>query len=198
LCLWGGAAAALLLDNINSGDIRPTDDIDLVADVSTYSQYNALIKSLRTQHGFKHDIDGPICRFIVNGVTVDILPTDENVLQFSNRWYKHATESSIPFILPSGIAIKLISPAVFLATKLEAFEDRGKNDYYGSHDLEDIITLIDARDDILAEYSAARGDIRSYLSNSFKRLLQKEDFVDSLEGFLPLSSATRLSSLKEN
>jgi predicted nucleotidyltransferase len=195
--LVGGAAAALLIDSTNSGDIRPTNDVDLVADISSYSQYNKLIESLRKEHGFQHDIDGPICRFIVNGVAVDILPTNEAVLKFSNKWYTHAIASSFSFILPSGTAINLVSPAVFLCTKLDAFEDRGKNDYYGSHDLEDIVTLIDAREDILAQCSAASDDIKSYLSNSFKLLMTKEEFLETLEGFLPLGSGTRLSSLKE-
>jgi predicted nucleotidyltransferase len=195
--LVGGAAAALLIDNIESGDIRPTDDVDLVSDINTYSQYNELTEVLRKEHGFKHDINGPLCRFIVGGVTVDILPTNENVLQFANKWYSHAIASSIPYILPSGIKIKLISPAVFLSTKLDAFKDRGQNDYYGSHDLEDIVTLIDAREDIFVECAAANDDIKTYLSTSFKHLMQEQDFLDSLEGFLPLGSETRLARLKE-
>ncbi|MCK4690308.1 MAG: hypothetical protein KAT20_00755 [Desulfuromonadales bacterium] len=41
----------------------------------------------------------------------------------------------------------LFTLAHFIATKLEAFFGRGNGNYWGSHDLEDIMTVIDGRPD---------------------------------------------------
>lgn len=193
----GGAAAALLTDNPTAGDVRPTDDVDLVADIDTYGQYARLIDLLRNKHGFSHDMNGPLCRFTVRGVTVDVMPSSEEVLRFANKWYKHAVASWIPYTLPTGDVIKLISPPVFLCTKLEAFADRGKDDYCGSDDLEDIITLVDGRDSLVAECKASPADLISYLSRSLQRLLHQQQFLDSLEWLLPLGSQSRLDLVKE-
>lgn len=40
----------------------------------------------------------------------------------------------------------------FCATKLEAFGGRGKNDYLASHDLEDLITVVDGRPELLEDH----------------------------------------------
>jgi hypothetical protein len=37
----------------------------------------------------------------------------------------------------------------FVATKFEAFHGRGNNDHLASHDLEDIITVVDGRPELM-------------------------------------------------
>jgi hypothetical protein len=153
----------------------------LIADITTYAQYNSLIEVLRTKHGFAHDINGPLCRFKVQGVTVDVMPTNEKVLNFSNKWYQEAMANPLRYVLPSQKTIKLVSAPVFLCTKMEAFLDRGKNDYFGSADLEDIITLIMGRQSLLSECRGASTEIKQYLSERFSSLLHTQNFLDSLE-----------------
>jgi len=50
-----------------------------------------------------------------------------------------------------GIEIRIASAPHFLATKVEAFLGRGNNDFMGSADMEDIITIIDGRTEIIQE-----------------------------------------------
>lgn len=128
----GGAAAALLINDPSAGDVRPTDDVDLVVDIETYREYQDLVEKLRRFHGFEHVINGPLCRFSVQGVTVDVMPTEESVLRFCNKWYGAVVEHATRMRLPSGVTIRVVSAPVFLCTKLEAFADRGKDDYFGS------------------------------------------------------------------
>lgn len=45
--------------------------------------------------------------------------------------------------LPSGKHIRMVSAPYFLITKLEAFDGRGGGDYLLSHDIEDIIAVLD-------------------------------------------------------
>ncbi len=72
-----------------------------------------------------------------------------------------------------------------------AFLGRGDGDYMASHDLEDIISVIDGRDMLLAEIAAAPADVRTYLSETIRRLLETPAFVDSLPGHLPGDAASQ-------
>jgi hypothetical protein len=47
--------------------------------------------------------------------------------------------------LPSGAGVRSVSAPYFLATKLEAFDGRGSGDYLTSHDIEDLVAVIDGR-----------------------------------------------------
>lgn len=88
-------------------------------------------------------------------ILIDVMPIDKSVLGFSNRWYKDAQANAIDQKITDTINVKIISAPYFLATKLEAFKDRGNQDFLSSHDLEDIISLIDGRPEIVNDISAA-------------------------------------------
>jgi predicted nucleotidyltransferase len=99
------------------------------------------------------------------------MPTDKEILGFSNRWYPEAMRDAQTVALPSGRAIRLISPPLLLATKIEAFYDRGGGDFGASHDIEDIINLIDGRPELVKEIDSAALDVRNYLREEFDDLL---------------------------
>jgi hypothetical protein len=46
-----------------------------------------LVESLRAK-GFANDTSkgAPICRWIFNDIKVDVMPTDSEILGFSNKW----------------------------------------------------------------------------------------------------------------
>jgi hypothetical protein len=75
--------------------------------------------------------------------------------------------------------------------KLEAFEGRGGGDYIASHDLEDVIALVDGRDSLIAEVKASAEKLREYLSQKIGDLLATQGFVDALPGHLPCDSASQ-------
>jgi len=79
-------------------------------------------------------------------LTLDVMPLDGSVLGFSNIWYRGALKAAQPARLPSGAVIRLITAPYFLGTKMEAFRGRGARDFFGSHDLEDFIAVIEGRD----------------------------------------------------
>jgi hypothetical protein len=97
----------------------------VVVEVVSLAGYHTLERQLE-QAGFRHDRseDAPVCRWIVGGCMLDVMPTDESVLGFGNRWYDVAVRTAEPVLLPSGRSIRLIAPPVFLATKLAAFHGR--------------------------------------------------------------------------
>jgi hypothetical protein len=79
----------------------------------------------------------------------------------------------------------------FLATKFDAFKGRGNQDYLLSKDMEDIITILDGRPEIIDEIQQAPDDLRSYLSDAFSELLNNRHFTDALPGHLPPDKASQ-------
>jgi len=61
----GGAVRGLLVTDAGAADVRPTDDVDVIVEVSSLAAYQQLESRLRSQ-GFKNDPreDAPICRFV--------------------------------------------------------------------------------------------------------------------------------------
>ncbi|MEI1247380.1 hypothetical protein [Rhizobium aouanii] len=62
------------------------------------------------------------------------MPDDETILGFSNRWYAAGIETAATITLDTGLDIRILTPAIFVATKLEAFAGRGQNDLFMSRD----------------------------------------------------------------
>lgn len=185
LVLVGGCAASLLIDAPTAPPPRVTYDVDLIAEVTALHNYHALEEQF-TLRGFKRDMspDAPICRWRLGEVAVDLMPTDDAVLGFSNRWYPLAAASATRLVLPSGNEINLISAPAFLATKFEAFGTRGGGDPLMSHDLEDIINVIEGRLAIEAEIAASEPILHAYLVAQFADLAALPDFRNVLPGLV--------------
>jgi len=83
-----------------------------------------------------------------------------------------------------GVEIRVVSPPYFLGTKLEAFKGRGHGDFAMSHDLEDIVSVIDGRASIVDEIKAAHPGLREYVASEFSALIENEEFIAALPGFL--------------
>ena len=77
------------------------------------------------------------------------------------------------------MVIRLVSASAFVATKLEAFASRGGGDFLTSHDLEDVLNIVDGREELIGELAAAPADMRKicweYESNSTATARWRED-----------------------
>ena len=195
----GGAVTGLLITDPAHPAIRPTEDVDVVAEVLALTDYHSIEQQLRDR-GFVQDMrpEAPICRWQVEGVTLDVMPSHENILGFANRWYPLCVATAAPLVLPSGELIRVIQAPVFIGTKLEAFHGRGGGDYLFSHDLGDVLSVIDGRESLLAECRQAAPKLRAYLAQQFTALLAERRFLDALPGHLPgdASSQERLPDLE--
>jgi hypothetical protein len=184
----GGCITGLLITDKAAPDVRFTVDIDCIINVVTKHEYHSISKKLR-EKGFKEMSFGnhPICRWDCDGILIDVMPTDKSVLGFSNQWYKDAQSNSVSNSLNNTTVIKVISAPYFLATKLEAFKDRGKQDFLLSHDLEDIIAVIDGRPEIVSDVSSVKNNLKEYLSTEFNALTSNIQFMQALPGHLNYS-----------
>lgn len=189
LVLAGGCATGLLITDPARPPARATVDVDLIVEVLSLSSYHKLQDEFR-RLGFKEDMD-LMCRWRLDDLKVDVLPTDERILGFTNRWYKRAVQEAQRHALPSGTSINVISPPLFVATKLEAFHSRGNGDYGASHDVEDIITVVDGRPELPTEISGADRDVRDYLEDEMENLLADSGFTSTLGYHLPGDAANQ-------
>lgn len=192
LVFVGGAVAGLLITDPAQPAIRPTEDVDLLAQVLVRADYYALEAELRSR-GFKQDMraGAPICRWTVDEVTVDVMPTLPDVLGFSNRWYPLACETAWTATLPSGRLILVITAPAFVATKLDAFEGRGQGDFLFSHDMADIVSVIDGRASLKVELQHAPPPLRQQVSAAIAELMASRSFLESLPGHLPGDAASQ-------
>jgi predicted nucleotidyltransferase len=182
----GGCATGLLITDPLAPPIRATKDVDVISEVATLVDYHRLSKRLR-ELGFSEDQspDAPICRWQAAGVLLDVMPTHPEILGFGNEWYQPAFEAAEWGALPSGKKIRIVSAPFFLATKLAAFDGRGKGDYMMSHDMEDIVAVLDGRPEVYEEVMCCDPMLREHLQVRLAALLKASRFLDALPGHMP-------------
>lgn len=172
----GGATVSLYTDRV-AEEVRPTDDIDILIELVSYQGYADIEEKLR-QKGFINDWEsGVICRYKVQGIIVDVMPTSDRILGFSNKWYTPGFSNAIDYTLDEKHVIKIFSPPYFLATKLEAFKNRGHEDGRTSTDFEDIVYFLNNRSTIWQELKNTEPHLKTYIVDSFRDLLNNK-YID--------------------
>ena len=166
----GGAVISLYTDDPAADEIRPTTDIDMTINLANYAEWAKMQERL-AELSFYPDPEGQsICSYKFEKIAIDIMPADDSSIGVSNKWYKPGFKYLQQIVLPKGISINILPAPYFLATKLEAFKDRGANDFYGSHDFEDIIYLLDNRTTIVEELINADIDVKEYIKKELATL----------------------------
>lgn len=185
----GGSVAELYATDPAASDIRPTMDVDCVIELSSRRAHAELEENLRARR-FQHDTSqgAPICRWVFAGVIVDVMPTDADILGFSNPWYPGGIENKIIKILPDGTEIYVFSPAYYLAAKFVAHDDRGGNDLRASHDFEDIIYILSNCTEIVTNIQSANDTVKTYLKRECQNLLDNDNLIEGIETALPYES----------
>lgn len=182
LCLVGGCATGLLITDPGSSPVRPTLDVDLVVEAVHPAAYEAFSKKLR-ERGLAPAVGDPIPRWRKGELIIDIMPLDESVLGFSNRWYASAFRARQRVQLPDGSTLYCIDGPHFLATKLEAFEGRGAGDFMMSHDLEDLVRVVDGRSGLVGEVAIVDAQLRSHVARGIQALLEDSHFMQAIPGY---------------
>lgn len=181
----GGAVAGLLVTDPLADSVRATRDVDAVVNANRAMFHR--IEQAVAQRGFARDTQSDvICRWVHkdSGVLFDLMPVQPEVLGFSNRWYPYAVETAEPVELSPGLTIRLVNAVGFIATKLEAFADRGAGDFLSSHDIEDVFNIVDGREELTDELAAAPAELQQAVASAFQRLLSNPDFAYVLPGLI--------------
>lgn len=191
LIFVGGCATGFMLTDPAAAGIRPTNDLDAIAEVTSYAAYTSLANRLRAIGLTEDPSAGTMtARWRHGDAVVDVTPTDRSVLGFSNTWYEPAAAEAQRIII-AGVPVRMVTPPYLIASKLEAFHVRGHADVVTSSDLEDVVAIVDGRPELLAEIERAGGPVRDFIASELGALLDDRRFLDSLAGFLPQDRASQ-------
>ena len=192
----GGAVVSLYTDDPAADEVRPTADIDLTVILAGFGEWVRLQEELATLSIYPDPYGPTICRYKLKDIPIDIIPAENSLIGPSNRWYKSGFEN-LQTMSVHGETIQILSAPCFLATKFEAFKDRG-NDYRTSHDIEDIIYVIDNRTTIVDEIAQSPAEIRQFLQKELKSIFQKGLMDEVLAAHIhPLMLEERLPIVQE-
>ncbi len=176
----GGATISLYPDR-QIFEPRPTDDIDVIVEIFNYTGRVKLEEKLRAI-GFHNDPESKVvCRYRIDGIIVDIMPTDDDSIGFRNQWYPEGFQNAIEQIIDDQTTVKILSAPYFIATKMEAFKSRGNNDGRTSHDFEDIIYLLENRSTIWQEMKDAPENVKAYLIEEFNKLANNRNIYEWID-----------------
>jgi predicted nucleotidyltransferase len=190
LVFVGGATVDLLLTDNAAQTARPTEDVDTIINVTSKHAYDQISQILMTL-GWQNDTEsGVICRWVQDGLILDVMPTKEEILSFSNPWYPQAIENSQRHELESNEIFANSAP-YFIASKLVAWKQRGQLDYMTSKDLEDIVLVFDGRIELVAEIKNSKANVQAFIAAELTVLLEDQQFLELIEGFVPYDQPER-------
>jgi predicted nucleotidyltransferase len=196
----GGATVEFYAPDAGAPQSRPTVDVDCIIDVHSYDSYGHLEEALRKK-GFRNDQrkGAPLCRWIYEDMTIDVMPTETEVLGFSSRWYEEGTRHTSAVNLPQGQRIRILQPSYFLASKLEAAKSRGWVDLRASTDFEDVVYVLRNRNSIFNDILHADLDVQQYITDTFAQVLARDDADEAIAAVLdfgePVGTAQMIRNL---
>jgi len=192
----GGAVVSLYTNDVAADEIRPTGDIDMTVILSNRVKWPQIEERLRALQFFPDPFGHAMCRYLYKDIPVDVMPPEGSNFGPSNRWYKIGFDQ-LQTINLEGVNINILSAPYYLATKFEAFNSRGK-DYRTSHDMEDIIYILDNRIEIAEEIEKSPKKVRMFLQSELQKLVTQSVLEDVLMAHIhPLVIETRLPLVME-
>jgi predicted nucleotidyltransferase len=168
----GGATVHLWLTEPGAPPARATEDVDVVCEVASRSEYYQLGGRLRERGLHEASDEAVICRWkdVDSELVLDVMPLSPAILGFSNRWYGEAIATAATITLDSGAEIRAARPVALVATKLAAWRGRGNGDLLRSLDIHDVLILVDGRPELVTEIEAAEPKPRKYIRDELVRL----------------------------
>jgi predicted nucleotidyltransferase len=192
----GGAVVSLYTDDPAADEIRPTQDVDMTLNIINLSHWEKVQAQL-LELGFHPDPFGhAICSYKYNDIPVDIMAAEDGPLGPANRWYKIGFEN-LWTAKAKEQEIYILSAPCYLATKFEAFNDRG-TDYRSSHDIEDIINILDNRINIVEEITKDDTRIEYFIKEQLQNIINNGLMQEVLMAHIhPLMIVERLPIVEE-
>lgn len=193
----GGAVVSLYINDSAAADVRPTKDIDITFQIATYAKLEQLRENL-VEKGFSQSAEDTVtCRFRYDDLLIDVMTTEAVGWAPSNPWFEKGFNKAITVDL-EDIIIKVLPLPYFLATKMEAFFNRGINDIYASHDLEDLVYLFNYTTDIDTQVLASDQELKLYLGEKLGNLTENRTIMTAIRGSLYYEQADeRMEIIKE-
>lgn len=192
----GGAVVSLYVTDTGAEQPRPTKDIDISVQVSTYTQMDALRETLATKRIYPAESENVIYRYVYEDILIDFIPFEDTQLGPTNRWLKPGFEKAYPVTIGSS-EIRILPVSLFLATKWEAFLKRG-DDPRTSHDFEDIIYILDNSNEVVDDIQSAEKDVQVFLCEMSKTVMNHSSCNEIIECHInPITASVRREIIME-
>ncbi len=175
----GGAVVSLYVTDEGAEQPRPTKDIDISVQISTYSQMDELREKLALKKIYPAPSEKIMYRYSYEDILIDFIPFEETILGPTNSWLKPGFEKAYPVNI-GEIEIKILPVSLFLATKWEAYKSRG-NDPRTSHDFEDIIYIVDNNLEVVEDIRNANKDVQNFLKEMSTEILNHNSRNEIIE-----------------
>jgi len=192
----GGATVSLYADDPAADDVRPTKDIDIVLRILSFAELTKVQELLGEMGIFPDPESGVVCRFKYDDVLIDVMSVKQVGWASANPWFEPGFRNLMDFLIDQDTVIRIFPVSYFLATKFEAFNHR-RGDPRTSKDFEDIIYVLDNRLDIVRDLRESPTDVRTYLNEELRELLN-DSMQEALSAHLsPFGSEDRLKMLHD-
>jgi hypothetical protein len=178
----GGSVISLYTDDPAADEIRPTGDIDMTVKIMGYSNWVVLNERLAQLDIYPDPYGHAICSYKYQDILIDIMPSEDGPLGPANKWYKAGFED-LQVVHALGEEIQILPAPCFLASKFEAFKDRG-TDYRTSHDIEDVIYVIDNRMNIVSEIENSSTEIIDFLQVEIRKIIKSGMYEEILSSHI--------------
>lgn len=179
----GGAIVSVYINDPAAEDFRPTKDIDISLSVASYAALETFREKI-TQRGFVQSAEmDVICRFKYQSILIDVMNTHEVGWAPANRWFAPGFDRR-EIINVEDQDIYILPLPYFLASKFEAFIDRGATDARTSHDFEDIVYMFDNRIDMAEQLLSAPSDVKAFLKEQIGKIMINSKMKEAIYGNL--------------
>lgn len=117
----GGAVVSIYADDVGADDARPTKDVDISVQISSYGQMDQLREQLSTKGIYPAMTESVIYRYQLKDILIDFIPTEQTSLGPSNSWLKEGYPHQVKYNFQNK-EINILPVAYYLASKWEAFD----------------------------------------------------------------------------
>lgn len=186
----GGSILDLYITDGAAPENHPTGEVDVIISVPSMFEYYEWEKAIEVR-GFEKL--GPLAngngaQWKFGGARMNTVPMYADITGFRNRWYEEGIFHAQSFQLPNENAIRIFSPAYFIASKIEAYRNRGNNDFRMSEDFEDIVYMLDNRAEVKTDIFNSFYEVRNYIQLHFREFLSSIELEEGIYNVLPIGA----------
>ena len=157
----GGAIIGVYATDEAADLPRVTTDVDVCVQVSSLGEMETLRERLAEKNIYP-DVNGVhLYRYKYKTILIDFIPFEATPFGPTNPYLKQGFKKAYTIDINS-IAIAVLPVSIFLATKWEAFKNRG-SDPRLSHDFEDMIYILDNNTALLEDCNTATFAVKNAL-----------------------------------
>ncbi|PWH86285.1 nucleotidyl transferase AbiEii/AbiGii toxin family protein [Brumimicrobium oceani] len=179
----GGAVVSLYIDDKSADDVRPTKDIDISLEITSFGELERIRKRLEQKGFYQSHEDKVVCRFRFEDIKVDVMSTKEVGWAPANQWFESGFKDLIEVEI-DDITVRCLSLPYFLATKFTAFENRGGEDPRTSHDFEDIVYILNHTSTLKNQILSSENKVKNYLIHCFNKIIENRNQQEAILGNL--------------